>query len=338
MREFLEHQKFYSLLEQSKQILLVAHQKPDGDTLGSTSAILNYLWRSGRSARAFCLDPIPSSYAFLSQINQFTYDPAIFEENFDLLCLFDASSLDYAGIAPLVAKMNPRPRLANLDHHLTNERFGDLNLVLPRASSTAEVVYHWCRANEINIDEPMATCLLTGIITDTSNFVNSATNASCLAAAAGLLARGARLSDIINSLWRNKTVPGLQLWGQALANLKENQKLGIASTVVKEIKAREFGLEPSAAIEGLANFLVAVLKAPIIMVLQEKSNGQIKASLRSLTKDVAFLAQRFGGGGHQRAAGFLVTGQIEEEADIWQIQGQSIRPDEIIDITPSQMV
>lgn len=330
--EEIIHQKFKHLLLTSDRVLLVSHKKPDGDTLGSATAVLNYLLREGKEARAFCADRIPEQYSYLPSIEHFTNDPAVFVQDFDLVCLFDASDPAYAGVADLVKSMPRRPTIINVDHHATNLRFGDLNVLFTDASSTAEVVYRFCEVNRITIDSRMATCLLTGIITDTSNFVNPATNAVCIRAASDLLVCGARLGDITSFLIRNKTVLGLQIWGRALERIRENSELGIASTVVRDTDLTEIGAEVGDVVEGLANFLTAVLNVPIIMVLYEKNDGTIKGSLRSARKDVSLIAKSYGGGGHKKAAGFSVTGAVDEENGLWQITGHPILKSLIVDI------
>lgn len=330
MDDTILYQKFGNLLDRSRRTLLVAHKKPDGDTLGASSSVLNYLLREGRVVTAFCADSIPESYQYLPQIDRFTADPAVFREEYDLLCVFDAGDLRYAGVVPFIEAMSRRPVIANIDHHATNEKFGDLNLLFTDASSTAEVVHRFYRASNIFIDPHVATCLLTGIITDTSNFVNPATTASCIQAASHLLICGARLGDITSSLVRNKSIPALQLWGRALERIRENPDLGIASTVITMTDFNEIGTEATDVVEGMANFLTAVLNVPIIMVLREMPDGTVKGSLRSPSHDVSALAKRFGGGGHKKAAGFTVAGRIAELDNIWQVEGQPIDKKHIV--------
>ncbi len=320
MKEPVLYEQFHDLLMRSRRTLLVAHQKPDGDTLGSSSAVLNYLVREGRDVVAFCADPIPEQYHYLPGWERFTNDPSVFNDAYDLLAVFDAGDLRYAGVAPYVDAMPTRPTIVNVDHHTTNERYGDLNLLFTDASSTAEVVHRFFAANHVATDPHMATCLLTGIITDTSNFVNPATNATCIRAASNLLLCGARLNDITSSLVRNKSIPALQLWGRALEHLRENRTLGIASTVLTARDIKETGADSDDAVEGIANFLGAVLDVPVVMVLREQPDGTIKGSLRSTSKDVSAIAKLMGGGGHKKAAGFTVRGKLIEKEGIWQVE------------------
>lgn len=323
MKDIIKFEKLKRLLDKAERVMLVAHQKPDGDTLGSAVSVLNYLVGYGKEVIAFCATPVPEQYAYLPRIQNFTSDPAVFRENYDLMCIFDSGDLRYAGVTKFLKTMPKRPFIVNLDHHATNEQFGDLNLVFTDASSTAEVVHRFYRATGIEIDAAMSTALLTGIITDTSNFVNPATTATCMQAASDLLICGARVTDISKSLVRNKTIPALQLWGRALERLRENRALGIVSTVLTEADIRETGTDGTDAVEGIANFLGATLNMPVIMVLRELPDGFVKGSLRSTDRDVSKIAKLLGGGGHRKAAGFTVKGMIVEKDGIWQVTEQA---------------
>lgn len=318
------YKKFHELLARSKRTLLLAHKKPDGDTLGAAGSVLNYLLREGCEVAAFCADPIPEQFSYLPNIERFSHDPAIFQDDYDLVCMFDAGDLKYAGVSDFVNSMPKRPMMVNIDHHATNTKFGDLNLLFVDASSTAEVVHRFYRTNKVFIDSNMATCLLTGILTDTSNFVNPATNATCIRAASDLLICGARATDISNSLMRNKTVPALQLWGTALERLREDKNGIVAVTVIRASDATDLNTDIGDATEGIANFLGATLSMPVIMVLREQNDGMVKGSLRSSTHDVSELAKSVGGGGHKKAAGFTVAGKIVERDGFWQIEGATL--------------
>lgn len=313
-------QKLYRTILKSKNILVVVHQKPDGDALGSASAFLGFLKKQKKQITAFCVSSVPKHYFYLPFVREFTNDSTIFEKKFDLICVLDSGDLQQAGLIDFFPKMLSRPLVVNIDHHATNTQFGDLNLCFPKASSTAEIIYLFYKENKIFIESGVATGLLTGILTDTSNFINSATNATCVQAASDLLICGARLGNITNSLVRNKSISALQLWGRALENLRENKELGIASTVITQKDLKETSTIGSEAMEGIANFLVAVLDIPVIMVLQETLDGLIKGSLRSTSRDVSKIAQLLGGGGHKKAAGFSVKGEIILKDGIWQVK------------------
>ena len=219
----------YDAITKAKRVLVVAHRKPDGDTLGAASGMFNFCVQKGIPVTAFCADPIPEQYSFMPGTDEFSCDPAVFQDaSHDVLAMFDAGDLRFAGIADLVAAMPKKPYILNFDHHATNERFGDVNVLTVGASSTAEVVYRFMQDCGIEIDRKIATCLLTGILTDTGNFSNPATTNSCLEAASDLLRRGGKIQEVSNKLMRNKSVESLRLWGDVLSRLKYNEKIGRA--------------------------------------------------------------------------------------------------------------
>ncbi len=294
------------------RVLLVAHKKPDGDTLGSSSSVLNWLLREGKDVTVFCADLPPAHFHYLDNIHRYTNDPSVFEKTYDLVIVFDSGDLRYCGVAEFIPKLPEGYLLVNVDHHVTNERFGHLNLVLTDASSTAEVIHRFYEENAIFVDPAMATSLLTGLFTDTSSFSNAATNPTAVDAAGKLLAAGARIQDIHRHLLHDKTIPALKVWGLFLSRLRYNAAYDVVTTYVREEDVRDL---PKDVVEGVSNFLHAVTGGTdTILVLNEIGGGQVKGSFRSVSRDISKVAKLLGGGGHKKAAGFTVTGKIVETA------------------------
>lgn len=305
--EFLE---LYRWIREAKRILLVADGKPDGDSLGSSSGMLNWLAREGKDISAFCASAIPSAFSYLDNIHRFTNDPAVFKEQFDLIITFDAGDLRHCGIDQILPNAPSGYKLVDIDHHATNARYGDLNLVFTDACSTAEVVYRFLSANRITLDGKIATSLLTGIFTDTMTFANAATTTEGMEAASALCAAGARKTEILNKLFKNRSIDGLKLWGLALSRLKHQEALNLVSTYFLQADIPP-GQEE--AVEGISNFLNATCgNADTILVLRELPGGYIKGSFRSAKRDISRIAKLLGGGGHKKAAGFTVRGKLEE--------------------------
>jgi phosphoesterase RecJ-like protein len=297
----------------AQRVLLVAHQKPDGDTLGSSSAVLNWLSREKKDVTAFCKDPVPQAFRHLDRAYRYTTDPTVFSGMYDLVIVFDSGDLRYCGVEDFFPQLRPGYFLVNLDHHATNTNFADLNIVMTTASSTAEVVYRFFEACGVEIDPLMATSLLNGLLTDTSHFTNGATTVKALEAAGSLVALGARMDHITQAVMRNKATPALKLWGLMLSRLHLDAKRGIATTYLRHSDAEGV---PSEAVEGLSNFLSATLAdADAMLTLRETPDGLIKGSLRSATRDISRLAQALGGGGHKKASGFAIAGRIQETPD-----------------------
>ncbi len=303
-------------LVRARKALVVCHRRPDGDALGSSAAILNFLKALGIDGIGFCVDPVPDQYGYLPGVEWFTADPAVFDDrSFDLMVVCDTGDLKHAGVAEIVA-VAPRRRIVVFDHHQTNERYGDVNVVDPQASSCAEVIYRFFSEIGADIGGELATCLLAGIFTDTDSFSNPATSDAALEAASDLLRRGANFQAVTARFVRDKSVGTLRLWGRILSRLKHHEELGIASTAVFAADGVE-----AAQIDGIANFLSAFLDAKVVLVLKEMSGGLVKGSFRTVENiDVSAVCKALGGGGHGKAAGFSVPGRICEGEDCWKIE------------------
>lgn len=307
------HHAFHQMheaVQASGRILLVAHKKPDGDTLGSSSSVLNWLLREGKDVTIFCADKPAEAFRFIDNIHLYTNDPSVFEAKYDLVIVFDSGDLRYCGIDQHVPKLQPGYFLINVDHHGTNVHFGDVNIVLTEASSTAEIIYRFFEANRVSIDDRMATSLLTGLFTDTNSFSNAATNPIAVDAFSKLIAAGGRHQDIKRHLLFDKNVESLKIWGLLLSRLQHNKKLDIVSTYLLLKDAEHIGTD---IIEGASNFLNEVTAGTdTILFLRELPGNKIKGSMRSVKRNIANVAKLIGGGGHNKAAGFTINGRIQE--------------------------
>ncbi len=315
------HRTAYDAIMRARRVLIVSHPKPDGDTLGAAAAMFNFCKVKGIPVDAFCVDAIPEQYSYMPGVEGYGCDPAVFvTPAHDVLAVFDAGDLRYAGIVDYIRTMPAPPRIVNFDHHATNEYFGDVNVVNVKASSTAEVVYDFFRENAVEISREMSVCLLTGILTDTGVFSNAATTWTSLEAASDLLRRGAKIQEVSKRLIQNKTVPALRLWGTAVARLKHNRELGVASTAVFLSDLDEDCVDAE-HVDGISNFLNMVLDVKVVLVLKELPDGKVKGSFRTTGDvDVSLLAKLLGGGGHKKAAGFTVPGRIVETEAGWRVE------------------
>lgn len=301
-------------IRRSSRILLVSDGKADGDSIGSTTAMMAWLRHEGIHTEAFCIEPIPDALLFLDETYRITSDPSVFKQPFDLIMTFDASDPTRCGITQYVPTMPTKPPIVVFDHHQTNPRYGTTNIVATDACSTCEVVYQFFIANDITIDARMATSLLAGITTDTTSFTNAATTKSGMDAAAYLLQAGARNTDIVKHLIKNTSVDALRLWGIALSRLRTNSHLGITSTYL--LKTDFQSKKDEELLGGLSNFLSGVsTETDTTLVLHELDNGTIRGSLRSVNRDISKLAKMLSGGGHKKASGFTVQGRIQETAE-----------------------
>lgn len=320
MRQQLETiNKIKDALGKAKRVLVIGHQQPDGDALGAIIALAYYLKSLSKDYSLFCLDAPIEQYQFLPLIHEVKSDPKIFEENFDVIVIVDSGDLPYAGVDKFLPTVK-NYTLINIDHHASNNFFGDINLVLMEKSSASEIIYQLLRYWQAPINKEMATALLNGIIFDTGSFGNSATSLSVLETASHLLNLGARHRLINENILRNKSLGLLKLWGRAFEKLQFNPKYDLAFTVITTEDLAECGVEPDAGL-GISNFFNELSGVKAAMVLTQLPDNQIKGSLRTTRDDVdvAALAKQFGGGGHKKAAGFTIAGQLVYNENKWTI-------------------
>ncbi len=314
-------QKLQSSLTEAQKILITSH-KNCGDATGSVIATMLALKAQGKKVTMFLPAPVPTIFRFLPYSEIIIYDPEkINLAEFDLLFCVDAAEIAMTGLAD---KWQQRPLdliTINLDHHHTNPGYGEVNIVYKQASATTIILYDWFKQVEIPITREMATCLLTGILTDTGSFSNPGTTATSLQAAAEMLLKGARVNKIFEQIIRNKSINDLKLWGRALERLYVNEELGLVTTVITQQDIDELAID-NESLEGIANFLNDLSGFSATLVLKEQNDGTIKGSLRTTRDDidVAELAKLFGGGGHQKAAGFSIKGRLLETPNGWQIE------------------
>lgn len=297
-------------IDQSRQILIISHRSPDGDTVGAATALAEALLALGKEIQLFCTDPLPAYLHYLPNTHRYSNDEHVFDLHFDLVIVVDSGNLLYAGVDQLIPRLSGTPPIINIDHHVTNTSYGQHNLVIVTASSASEIVGRLLRYWNMDITERMANCLITGIVTDTSGLRNPATKHTTLEIAAYLTRRGADINQVYRLTHHQKTVDQLRLWGLALSRLKKSQTLNLVTTYINDQDLQEYGLTAD-SLEGLANYLAVLHEAEIVMVLKQKDDV-VHGSLRTPFDhvDVSKLAQALGGGGHKKSAGFTVTGKL----------------------------
>ncbi len=313
--------KLTQLVGERNRILVASHANC-GDATGAITACRLVLQVLGKEVTICLPAPVLKPFRFLPGAETVVSDLASVNlSDFDLLLCVDAAEPHLAGLAD---RWDSRPAglvTVNLDHHLTNHGYGDLNLVDTSAAATCAMLYDWFTAAGYPINQRVATCLLTGLLTDTGSFVNSATNEAALATAARLLLKGALVGEVLRQVVPSRTLPELKVWGRALERLREDAELGLVTTVITQADLVELGGSPE-ALQGVANFLNELEGYRAVLVLKEQADGTVKGSLRTTRDDVdvAELAKLFGGGGHRKAAGFTVPGHLVEGTAGWRVE------------------
>ena len=239
--------------------------------------------------------------------------------NYDLIIILDTDSLERLGtIYRENTEMFYKTEVINIDHHLSNTYFGKINWVDESASSVCEILVSLIEALESEhgkiMDEEIATSLLLGIMTDTNLFQNPQTSSKSLTVAAQLIAAGANRDLIAKSVFQTHSYSTLKIWGTILSKLDSYPALGLVWSEVTKNDLDVTGADESALSQAINNLLYTTEGAKIVALFSE-SNGMIKVSLRSIEGfDVQAIARDFGGGGHEKAAGFKMEGSNLEEA------------------------
>jgi bifunctional oligoribonuclease and PAP phosphatase NrnA len=314
----IEHfTKAKQLIDESNNILLTMHERMDGDDGGSVLAMQHQLEKLGKTVTSAIKKGVPPNLSFLPGSEKISDD--INSESFDLVIMFGCSSKDRCGSEKI---LNLKSSILNFDHHPDNSFFGHVNIVDSKKSSVAELVYDFFVWNNWPINKHIATCLLTGIITDTGSFMHSNTQVSTLQTAADLMRKGAQTNKIIRHTYKNKSFAILKAWGKALENSYYDKENKIIYSVMTDKDLKDVGELPGSAFEGLAETLNTVPEAKFAMFLRQEGET-IKGSLRTephKNVDVSKIAKLFGGGGHKAAAGFSVMGKLgRDESGKWRV-------------------
>lgn len=210
----------------------------------------------------------------------------------------------------------------NIDHHISNAHFGKINLVDIMASSTTELLLPLILSlqDEMKIeliDEDVATLLLTGIITDTGSFQNANTTPRAFGRAAELISLGARQQEIIQHVYKTKQLSQLKLWGRVLTKLQTDEKYKIVWSVVSQQDFRDTESTEDQTGDIIDELMTNAPGAEVIVLMKEKSDKSVSVSVRTTgpSVDASKIAEQFGGGGHSRAAGFMLTGMDIRDAE-----------------------
>jgi phosphoesterase RecJ-like protein len=301
-------------IRKAQRVLLLTDERIDGDTIGATLGMYHVLMAMDKKVTVFSPRDIPKTFSFLSGINKVVYDESIFKDSdFDLVMIFDCA--DGAYIKNLLPKLKRKTPLVVFDHHITNPKYGFINLIESDTASASGVVWKFVKAMNYPVSRDAAQCILTGICTDTDMFLTTSTNAACLDAAHELSRHGARLQEIVRETMMKKSIPALKLWGLAFERLHHNDEFNAIATAITVKDMQDLGARQE-DLSGLINFINSMIDgADTVLVYYEKDDGSVKGSLRSHTVNVAELAQKYDGGGHIRAAGFSIQNAHLEEKD-----------------------
>ncbi|HET7769451.1 MAG TPA: DHH family phosphoesterase [Chloroflexota bacterium] len=298
------------LIRGAERVLICSHRKPDGDAIGSLTGLGFALESLGKQVTLACADPAPNTLALIPGAQKIVQDLRPLYESkatvaplpWDLGIVVDASSLDRLGaLYEDNTELFARLPLVDIDHHVTNDRFGAANVIDARAASATEVLTGLLARLGVKLDVAMASCLLSGLITDSLSFQTESTTGRTLRIAAELVDAGAPLAAIAFQLFRQRPRANAIVYAKALGTLQFAFGGRVAWLEVTREMVEAAG--PGADSGGLSGFAGSIQGVEIGFQIEEGADGNVYAGFRSQSVDVAALCGELGGGGHVRAAG-----------------------------------
>ena len=313
------------LLKDAKRILCICHRNPDGDALGSLLGMGMLLEQAYPEKRVqfHCVDSAPETFLYLPGVQRMQEAPQL--QQGDVVVFVDCAETKMTEMHVTHPQLfDGTYKTINIDHHPDNPKFGTLNFVYPQAASACEIVLQLAEALQWPLRPDIATCLLTGIYTDTGGLLHSNTTADVYLCVSKLLRAGARQQLIVSAVFRTAKLSTLKLWGRVLEKITVTEE-GAAVSAVTDGDFRATGADYS-ELTGAIDYVNAVPGMRFSMILSER-NGKVKGSLRTLRDDVdvSEMAGHFSGGGHRKAAGFAVDGKLKPELR-WKVVEAEAKP------------
>ena len=301
-----------NIIKNSKKILLLSHVNPDGDTLGSMCALYSMILNRFKvKADMSVVSNVPMNYKFLPNINKAEryFDQSLV---YDLVITLDVASIERTRDSKIF--FDKAKVTVNFDHHKTNPKFAQYNIIKPEASSCGEVLYDYFKENGWIITKDAAECLYVAIMTDTGNFRFENTTSSALRAAAELIDIGACPNVLYKNCYETKTKNFVMFQNYCVdkAVFSEDNKIVYTTVYKKDLEKFSAGDDYT---DGIAETLRAIDTTEISFVLKEVDNKITKISMRSKHIDVAKICEKFQGGGHTYAAGCTIKSNISDAVE-----------------------
>ena len=295
------------MLEQTGSVVILGHVRPDGDCLGSTLGLYHYIQTNYPAIRAAVyLEESSPKFGYLAGYDAILHETD--EERYELCICLDCGDEERLGSFG-VFLANASKSLC-LDHHITNTRFCEVNLVSENASSTCEVLFE--QLDEEKIDRAAAECLYTGLIHDTGVFKYSCTSARTMEIAGKLMAKGIDFGSIIDNSFYKKTYVQNQILGRALLESITFLDGKCIFSALRQSEMEFYGVNGK-DMDGIIDQLRLTEGVEVAIFMYQTGPQEFKVSLRSQNAvDVSRIASYFGGGGHVRAAGCTMSGRIHD--------------------------
>lgn len=298
------------MIMKSNKIGITFHESPDGDSLGSSLSLLNALRSINKCVYIICKENIPETFSFLPLSEEIDGSCSKLLEGTDCVIALDCGNITRLNC--YVDFENRKFNLINIDHHVSNDNYGDINYVDPVAASVGEIIYKLINQMKIGISTEIAMGIYTSILTDTGSFRHSNTTASTHDIVSNLMQKTHfDFSSIHRKIFDNKKLPIIKLQGLVINSLYLTNDSKLCVMKLTQEMLREVGLQQCDSAEFMSLGLkISSVEAAVL--IKEKDKG-IKASLRSKEYvDVRKIAENYGGGGHIRAAGLSMDVSVNE--------------------------
>jgi phosphoesterase RecJ-like protein len=292
------------VISKGERFLVCSHARPDGDAVGSMLAMGMLLRQLGKHADLITPDGIPVVYRSLPEADSVSFALSV-RGHYDAVIMLECDGLDRAGLRGL-----DRYFLINIDHHITGSHWADLNWIDHQAVSVGELVLRLVEAANVVVTPQMATCLYTTLLTDTGGFIYGSLQASTFALARDLVLAGADPIRIAQDVCFSAPVSKMLILGAALSSLKRDGRLTWLSITHNDMVRASAADEDC---EGIVNYALGIAAVEAAVFFRELPEGRIRVSLRSKGSiNIAAIAEQFGGGGHEFAAGCTVDGPLPQ--------------------------
>lgn len=307
----MDYSKLNDIIKSSKNILIISHVNPDGDTLGSMCGVYSAILENyKKKCDMMAVSKVPEVYSYMPNLSKVRnieeFDKS---REYDLVINVDVAAIDR--ICDGKTLFDKAKFTVNIDHHKTNIAYGNLNFINPEASSTGEVLFGCFEKMGWKINLDTAVCLYTALLTDTGSFRFDNTKPSTFETAGKLVEIGVNPSDIYKKVYESdsKTLVMFQAHCVSKAKFLDDDKIAYTTVYKKDMELFSAGDD---CMEGLTEKLRSIVTTRVAFVAKEMKSGGTKISMRSKFADVAQICEVFNGGGHKYAAGCTIKAPVEE--------------------------
>ncbi len=308
-------QQAMSLIESAQRIALLAHEHPDGDCLGSALGFAHILDAMGKTCVPACADPAPQSFTFIPGIERLQQSLGkVGEEQFDLVIALDAGELTrYGALYERHQAFLDSVTILNIDHHISSQGCGRVNIIDPKAASTTELLAVFQQQAQLPLTKDAAQCLLTGLITDTSSFQFTSTTPRTMEAGAIMLGAGAVAETIVGPIYRTKSLAHVRLQAQVIEHIETSNHGRIAWSYATEETLAATGATTDMD-NNFSGFIRDIEGVQIAAFFKSYNEPNVtRLSLRCAEPyNAADICLQLGGGGHARAAGATISKPLAE--------------------------